>query len=407
MSTETQRPAEDVNAKLLPALRSLLQMALRRRKLVAVEAAALIVIVSVTAILLPNLYTATVAIMPPQGGSSSAAMLAQLGNLGALASMGGGGIGVKNPNDMQVALLKSRTTEYAMVERLQLQAEYHKRYVSSARARWEKMTSIDSGLKDGLIRLSVTDRDPRRAAELANGWVEEYQHVTAKLALTEAAQRRMFFEREVNGERDELERAEDNLKNTEDRTGVLELDGQSRALIASAALLRAQVAAKQVEIRAMREFATSENPDMARAEQELSGMEGQLAAMDVDSDHSTGDLIAPKGKVTQTGLEFARALREEKFHEAMYELLTRQYEVARVDEARQGSIVQVVDPAIPPDRPGSHYRLWIFFSGLVLALPLALITAWIVELVSIALGLRRRFGCWTAVLEHGWTGEAR
>jgi tyrosine-protein kinase Etk/Wzc len=407
VSTETQRPAEDINAKLLPALRSLLQMALRRRKLVAVEAAALIVIVSVTAILLPNLYTATVAIMPPQGGSSSAAMLAQLGNLGALASMGGGGIGVKNPNDMQVALLKSRTTEYAMVERFQLQAEYHKRYVSSARARWEKMTSIDSGLKDGLIRLSVTDRDPRRAAELANGWVEEYQRVTAKLALTEAAQRRMFFEREVNGERNELERAEDNLKNTEDRTGVLELDGQSRALIASAALLRAQVAAKQVEIRAMREFATSENPDMARAEQELSGMEGQLAAMDVDSDHSTGDLIAPKGKVTQTGLEFARALREEKFHEAMYELLTRQYEVARVDEARQGSIVQVVDPAIPPDRPGSHYRLWIFFAGLVLALPLALITAWIVELVSIALGLRLRFGCWTAVLEHGWTGEAR
>jgi uncharacterized protein involved in exopolysaccharide biosynthesis len=407
VSTQTQRLDEGVNAKLPPALWSLLQTALRRRKLVLVEAAALILCASVVAILLPSLYTATVAIMPPQGGSSSAAMLAQLGNLGALASMGGGGLGVKNPNDMQVALLKCRTTEYAMVERFQLQAEYHKRYVSSARARWEKMTSIDSGLKDGLIRLSVTDRDPQRAAELANGWVEEYRRVAAKLALTEASQRRMFFEREVNGERDELERAEDNLKDTEDRTGVLELDGQARALIASAALLRAQIAAKQVEIRAMREFATSDNPDMARAEQELSGMEGQLTAMDVDSDHPTGDLIAPKGKMTQTGLEYARALREEKFHEAMYELLTRQYEVARVDEARQGSIVQVVDPAIPPDRPGSHYRLWIFLAGLILAPPLALTTAWIVELVSIALGLRRRFGCWTAVLEHGWTGVAR
>jgi tyrosine-protein kinase Etk/Wzc len=407
VSTETQRPDEGVNAKLLPALRSLLQTALRRRKLVLVEAAALILFASVVAILLPSLYIATVAIMPPQSGSSSAAMLAQLGNLGALASMGGGGLGVKNPNDMQVALLKSRTTEYAMVERFQLQAEYHKRYISSARARWEKMTSIDSGLKDGLIRLSVTDRDPRRAAELANGWVEEYQRVTAKLALTEAAQRRMFFEREVNGERDELQRSEDNLKDTEDRTGVLELDGQARALIASAALLRAQIAAKQVEIRAMREFATSDNPDMARAEQELSGMVGQLTAMDVDSDHPTGDLIAPKGKMTQTGLEYARALREEKFHEAMYELLTRQYEVARVDEARQGSIVQVIDPAIPPDRPGSHYRLWIFLAGLIIALPLALLTAWIVELVSVALGLRRRLGCWTAVLEQGWIGEVR
>ena len=407
MSTETQRPDDGVNAKLLPALRSLLQTALRRRKLVLVETVALILFVSVVAILLPSLYIATVAIMPPQGGSSSAAMLAQLGNLGALASMGGGALGVKNPNDMQVALLRSRTTEYAMVERFQLQAEYHKRYVSSARARWEKMTSIDSGLKDGLIRLSVTDRDPQRAAELANGWVEEYRRVTANLALTEASQRRMFFEREVNGERDELERAEDNLKDTEDRTGVLEMDGQARALIASAALLRAQIAAKQVEIRAMREFATSDNPDMARAEQELSGMEGQLTAMDVDSDHATGDLIAPKGKMTQTGLEYARALREEKFHEAMYELLTRQYEVARVDEARQGSNIQIVDPAIPPDRPGSHYRLWIFFAGLVFALPLALVTAWIVELVSVALGLRRRLGCWTAVLEQGWTEEAR
>jgi uncharacterized protein involved in exopolysaccharide biosynthesis len=188
---------------------------------------------------------------------------------------------------------------------------------------------------------------------------------------------------------------------------VLELDGQARALIASAAQLRAQIAAKQVEIRAMREFATSENPDMARAEQELSGMEGQLAAMDVDSDHSTGDLIAPKGKMTQTGLEYARALREEKFHEAMYELLTRQYEVARVDEARQGSNIQVIDPAIPPDRPGSHYRLWIFLAGLFFAFPVALLTAWIVELVSITLGLRRRLGCWTAVLEQGWIGEAR
>jgi tyrosine-protein kinase Etk/Wzc len=407
VSTQTQRLDEGVNAKLPPALWSLLQTALRRRKLVLVEAAALILCASVMAILLPSLYTATVAIMPPQGGSSSAAMLAQLGNLGALASMGGGGLGVKNPNDMQVALLKCRTTEYAMVERFQLQAEYHKRYVSSARARWEKMTSIDSGLKDGLIRLSVTDRDPQRAAELANGWVEEYRRVAAKLALTEASQRRMFFEREVNGERDELERAEDNLKDTEDRTGVLELDGQARALIASAALLRAQIAAKQVEIRAMREFATSDNPDMARAEQELSGMEGQLTAMDVDSDHPTGDLIAPKGKMTQTGLEYARALREEKFHEAMYELLTRQYEVARVDEARQGSNIQVIDPAIPPDRPGSHYRLWIFLAGLFFAFPVALLTAWIVELVSITLGLRRRLGCWTAVLEQGWIGEAR
>jgi len=404
--TETLESAARTDKTLKSPLRSLLESALRHRRMVALLTTALIVIAAATAILMPDIYKASVVIVPPQSNSASAAMLAQLGNLGALASMDGG-LSIKNPNDMQVALMKSRTVEDAMVERFHLQAEYHKRYVSSACKRWEKMTTIENGLKDGLIRVSVTDRNPQRAAELANGWVEEYRKLIASLAVTDAAQRRLFFEREVNEERDALTHAEDNLKDTEQRTGVLELDGQSRALIASAAMLRAQVAAKQVEIRAMREFATNENPDMARAEQELTAMESQLAAMDVDSDHATGDLIAPKGKMTQAGLDYARALREVKFHEAMYELLTRQYEVARVDEARQGSTVQVVDPAIVPDRPGSHYGLWIFLAGIVFSLPLALVTAWIVDVIDGALRVRRRYGCWTAALEQGWTGATR
>ena len=406
MLTETLESATSANASLNPALRSLIQVALRHRKQVQLVTLILILLASAIAILLPSLYKASVVILPPQSNSTSAAMLAQLGNMGALASMGGG-LSIKNPNDMQVALLKSRTVEDAMIARFHLQAEYHKRYVSSARKRWERMTAIDNGLKDGLIHLSVTDRDPRRAAELATGWVDEYRRLTASLAVTEASQRRLFFERELNGARDELARAEDNMKDTQQRTGVLDLDGQARAMIASAAMLRAQVAAKEVEIRAMREFASGENPDLERAQQELTGMERQLAAMDVNGNRATGDLIAPKGKITQAGLDYARALREVKYREAMYELLTRQYEVARVDEARQGSLVQVVDPAVVPDRPGSHYRLWILIGGLVLAFPLALVTALIAEVIAVVRRLRRRYGCWTAVLERGWTGEAQ
>ncbi len=406
MPTETLQPATRTTVPLNPVLFSVVQAALRHRRQVLLVTLALILFASAMAVLLPDLYTASVVVMPPQSNSTSAAMLAEMGNLGALASMSGG-LSIKNPNDMQVALLKSRTVEDAMVARFHLQAEYRKRYVSAACKRWEKMTAVDSGLKDGLIRVSVADRDPRRAAELAGGWVEEYRRLTASLAVTEASQRRLFFERELSGARDELTRAEDNLKETEQRTGVLELDSQARAMIASAAMLRAQVAAKEVEIRSMREFATSENPDLARAEQELTGMESQLAAMDVDTDHATGDLIAPKGKITQAGLDYARALREVKYQEAMYELLARQYEAARVDEARQGPLVQIVDPAIVPDRPSSHYKLWIFIGGLVLAFPLALVTALIVEAISAARRLRRRYGSWMAVLEQGWTGDAR
>ncbi|MGA7340763.1 MAG: Wzz/FepE/Etk N-terminal domain-containing protein [Terracidiphilus sp.] len=399
MPAEAQEPDALALESAPSSLPIVIQVALRRRRLIWIASLAIAVLGGLVALLVPNRYTAMVVMMPPQqNGSSSASMLAQLGNLGALASAGGG-LSIKNPNDLQVSLLKSQTVEDAMVARYHLQALYHCRYLSTTRKHWERRTSIDNGLKDGLIRLSVTDGDPRRAAELANGWVEEYRRMTASLAVTEASQRRLFFERELEGARGELARAEEDLKETEQRTGVLEIDGQARAMIASAAALRAQVAAKQVEIRGMREFAAGENPDLVRAEQELSGMEGQLASMAVDSERSEGDISMPKGKITQAGLEYVRALREMKYREAIYDLLTRQYEVARVDEARQGALVQIVDPALVPDRPNSLYRIWIALGALLGALPLALLMACAAELAAVLGRYRRRFGSWTLALE--------
>jgi uncharacterized protein involved in exopolysaccharide biosynthesis len=396
--TESKEHIAPAELRFNPALLSLIQIALRRRKQVLALAAALVLAFSVTAAILPNLYTASVVIMPPQSGSTGAAMLAQLGSLGSLASSAA--LSIKNPNDLQVSLLKSHTVEDAMVDRFNLESEYRKRYLSSARKRWEKLTSVDNGLKDGLIRLTVTDPDPRRATELANGWVEEYRRLTASLAVTEASQRRLFFENELNGARDELTRAEDNLKDTQQRTGVIEIDGQTRALIASAAMLRAQVAAKEVEIHAMREFAANENPDPVQARQELGALEQQLTAMDVGSNNASGDLISPKGKVTQAGLDYERALRDVKYREAMYELLTRQYEIARVDEARQGAILQIVDPAMVPDRPSSQYRMWIVVAGLLLSLPLAVLMIAAFELFSNLSSSHRRSGSWLVACEE-------
>jgi len=398
MPKESQEQVAHADLEFNPALRSLLLIAMRRRRQVLVVASSLILIALVTAVLLPNLYMVSVVIMPPQGNSGGSAMLSQMGNLAALAS--GGGLSIKNPNDLQASLLKSHTVEDAMVERFQLQSEYHKRYLSTARKRWEKVTSVDNGLKDGLIRLSVTDHDPRRAAELANGWVEEYRHLTASLAITEASQRRLFFEKELNGARDELTRAEENLKDTEQRTGVIDVDGQTRALIASAAMLRAQVAAKEVEIRGMREFAANGNPDLVQAQQELSALERQLAATDVGNDNGPGDLVSGKGKLTEAGLDYERALRETKYREAMYELLTRECEAARVDEARQGSLIQVVDPAVTPDRPSSSYRMWIVMVGFLFSLPLAVLVIAVSELFINLGQSHRRSGSWVIACEE-------
>jgi len=404
--TEIQEPAASTSESLSGSLPPIMQVAFKRKSMIGIIALAIAALASVVALLLPDRYTATMLILPPQqGGSAGAAMIAQLGSMGAMASAAGA-MGIKNPNDLHVALLKSRTVENAMVARFHLQQLYRKRYLSTTRKRWERLTAIDSGLKDGLIRLSVTDRDPRRAAELANGWVEEYRRFTATLAVTEASQRRLFFERQLSGAREALERAEEEMKQTEQRTGVMELDGQAHAMIASAAVLHAQVVAKQVEIQAMRQFAADQNPDLERAEQELSSLEGHLASMDLDNDRHGGDLVTPRGKVTQSGLEYSKALREVKYREMVQDLLTRQYEAARVDEARQGSQVQIVDPAAVPDRP-SPYRLWIVLGALLGALPLALLIAQAAEWSNDLRGLRRRSGSWAAALEEVCAGGAR
>lgn len=337
----------------------------------------------VVAILLPNRYTATVVLLPPQSGgsSSSAAVMAQLSGVGALAASSGG-LGIKNPNEQQIAILKSRTVEDSMIRRFHLQSMYGRKYLSSTRKAWEWHAVAQSSIKDGLIRLVVTDKNPAMAAELANGWVEEYRYCSEALAVAEASQRRLFYEHELSLAHEALQNAENDLKRTEERTGVIDLDGQNRTMIASAAILRAQLEAKRVEVRAMREFAADQNPDLVRAEQEITALEGQLGEMDASAERKSGDLIAPRGTVTQSNLDYVRALREVKYQETIQDLLTRQYEGARVDEARQGALVQVLDPAVIPERPSSLYRLWIALGALLLAFPIGLAAVQIAERVS-------------------------
>jgi uncharacterized protein involved in exopolysaccharide biosynthesis len=399
MATQAYAPADSGSGPCSYSHLVWLRVAARRKKLVLFVAAAIVTLAFAAAILLPNRYTATVVLLPPQqSASAGTAMMAQLSSISAAAS-GTGALGIRNPNDQQVALLKSRIVEDAIVARFNLQALYGKRHVSSARKRWERETKAESGLKDGLIRLTVTDRDSHRAAEMADAWVEEYRRFTATLAITEASQRRLFYEQQLAGARDDLIHAEEAMKQTEQRTGVIDIEGQDRGLIASAGELRGELAAKQIEIKSMRQFAADGNPDLKRAEEEASGMEGQLAAMDADADRKTGDLIAPKGMMTEAAAEYENALREVKYRETIQDLLMRQYEGARVDEAREGPLIQVVEPAVPPDNP-SPYRLWILLAAFFSAFPLALVVAAVAEFAAILRHFRGLADSWTTAIER-------
>jgi tyrosine-protein kinase Etk/Wzc len=311
----------------------------------------------VVALLLPKSYQAEAVVMPPaQGTSMASMMMSQLTGMGGIASLAGGALGLKSQNDMYVSMFQSRVVEDHMIQRFGLAQEYHAKYMSDARKKLEGRSDIDGSGKDGLIHIKVTDHDPKRASELANGYIEEFQKLSEHLAITEAGQRRLFFEKELQQAKDNLGNAEEALVRTQQKTGMIELNSQSRALILAAASLQAQIASKEVEIRSMETFATSQNSQLVQAQQELAGLRAQLAKLGSSGTGNDADLVLPRGQVSEAGLEYVRKLRDVKYYETMFQFLAQQFEAAKLDEAKEGAIVQVVDPAITPDRRSFPHR---------------------------------------------------
>ena len=349
----------------------------QRKKLVGIVTAICTAVALLLAFALPQEYTATVIILPPQGNSSMSSMLAsQLEGVGgAVSGMAGSMLGAKNVNDMYVSMLKSRSVEDAVIQRYGLQSEYRKNYLAETRRALEKHTKIDGSTKDGLIRLNFWDRNPNRAAEVANGYVNQFRDLSQHLAITEASQRRVIFQSQLDKTKTDLENADEALKRTQLSTGMVQVDGQARAMIDSAARLRAQIVSKEVQIQAMRSYAGDENPALTQAQTELEGLRGQFDKLIGSKGGSADDVFLPKGAVPQAGLEYVRRLRDVKYYEAIFEVLARQLELAKVDEAREGAFIQVVDPAVPPEEKSFPKRGLLAITGVALGFTFGIMMA--------------------------------
>jgi tyrosine-protein kinase Etk/Wzc len=353
----------------------LIVLAARKRLIIWITGmfALLAIIIS---LLLPKSYTAAVVLLPPQQNSSlNNQLAAQLGSFGGVAaSLAGGSNLLRNPNDMYAAMFRSRVVEDAMISHFGLMQEYRKKYLSDARKKFEHCTIVDGSGKDGLIHISVEDRDPQRAADLANGYVDQFRDLSEHLAITEAGQRRLFFEKQLQQANQNLADAEESLKETEQKTGLIAIDAQTRALVESAASLRAQIVAKEVQIQAMQTYATGENAQLVEAQQELDSLHTQLARLGGGSDNS-GNIIVPKGQMTEAGVEYVRKLRDVRYYETIFDILARQFELAKLDEAKEGALIQVVDPAVPPDKRSFPKRGLIVVGSTMLGLFLGIFTA--------------------------------
>jgi tyrosine-protein kinase Etk/Wzc len=331
-----------------------------RRRMIAIVTFASLVAGMAIAFTLKPYFIATAVILPPQEQQSAAGvLLSQLGSLSGLGAASGMGLGMKSSSDMYMGILQSRTIADEIIDQFHLKTVYKTRIMEETRLVLKKKTQIESG-KDGLIRITVTDRDPGRASALANAYVKELYGMNSNLAMTEAAQRRVFFDQQLEGEKKALAAAEDDLRATPQRTGLIQLSGQAQMIIRTIADLRAQIASREVELQATRTFATEQNPDVARQQEEISAMRAQLAKLENDQARQVpGDTSVPAGQVPEDSLEYARKLREVKYHETLFDLLSRQFEAAKIDEAKSAPIIQVIDQAVPPDKKAGPHRLLI------------------------------------------------
>jgi uncharacterized protein involved in exopolysaccharide biosynthesis len=374
LDTERQQiltqDAQNLPAPELQLLDLLIILSKRRRFIVRFVLGAVVAAV-ITVCLIPNRYTAETVVMPPgQNSSMSSNLLSQMGG-GALASLAGGSLGIKNSGDLYVSLFRGRAIEDAMIQRFGLMQRYDKKRLSDARQKFESKSTVALGTKDGLIKITVTDSDPKMAADMANGYVEEFRKLSANLAISEASQRRAFFQQQLLEANQNLATAEEAMKQTQKTTGILQIDSQARSLIETAAVLRAQIAAQEVELQGMSSYATEKNPQVATAQQRLIALKAQLAKLSGTDATPGSSIIVPKGNIPEAGIEYIRKLRDVKYYETIMELIAKQFEMAKLDEAREGAIIQVSDIAVPPDKkswpPRTIIVLLAGFAAFILA----------------------------------------
>jgi len=289
---------------------------------------------------LPNVYKATTKLVPPQQQQSSAmALLSQIGGGASLP-------GMKNSNDLYIGMLKSRTIADRLVSNFQLAKAYEATSLDATRKTLEGNTTIAAG-KDGLISIDVEDLDPKRAANLANAYFSELLRLSKVLAVTEASQRRLFFEQQLETAKNNLAKAEVRLRGQLDASGVVNVDAASLAVIETTGRVRAQISAKEIQLSSMRAFLTPSNPDYRRAEEELNSLRAELSRL--ENGRKAEDQAPASADSRQAGSNNIQLLRDVKYYQMLYELLAKQYEVARLDEAKDPSIVQVLDPAVEPE----------------------------------------------------------
>jgi tyrosine-protein kinase Etk/Wzc len=376
IDSQVQQPQEDeLDAGPAIGVLDLLTWLGEGKRTIAWATGLAIVGALVVALVKAPVFTARTTLLPPtsqqQGGSAAA--LAALGSLGGLA----GGIVPKTPDELYVHLLKSDSVQRPLVTRFDLHKRYEVESYEVMRKKMQQYVRVSADKKSGVITLEVDDEDPKFAAELANAYAAELTRLLSRLAVSEAQQRRVFFDQQLKDTKENLVKAEQALRTVQEKSGMVVLDQQAEAIIKAVAELKTRIVEREVQLKVLRTSTTAQNPDVQRLNSELSALRGELARMEssvptgAKAGSAPGGIDIPIGKLPAAAIDYVRAVREVKFQETLLAGMLRQYEAAKLDEAKEGPVLQQVDVAQPPDRKSKPSRALIVLGAMLAALVLS------------------------------------
>lgn len=348
---KTCRPDDSDEINLLDLL---LVLAKRWRMIILVPFAVAVLTAGIT-LLMPNIYTAKTMIIPSDDGSGS--MSALMAQLGGLAGMAGGSLGGKTTADLYVTMLKSETIKDPIIDQFKLMEKYEAKLRSSVYLALDGATAISLGKKDGVITISFSDKDPAFAASIANEYVDQLGKLAAQLNMTGATNNRRFLEKQIAETKADLGKAEEELKVFQSKNKTISVPDQARATIEGVAQLRAQLAVKEVELGTLQRQFTDNSQEVKSAKAAVAHIRGQIAALEGKGGSSSS--LPQLGSVPQLGQEYLRLMREFKIQEAVLEMLTKQYELAQVSEAKDTSPFQLLEKAKVPERKSKPKRALI------------------------------------------------
>lgn len=348
----------------------------RRRFLIRVAVWGLITS-TVIAFLIPKRYESTASLMPPdsQSGSGMAMMAALAGKTGlGLGPLAGDLLGLHNSGALFTEILHSRTVEDRLIDRFNLRKIYGEKYEQDARKDLLKFTDVSEDRKSGVITITVTDRDPRRAAELAQAYVDELDRLVAEVSTSSARRERIFIEQRLQTVKQALDSASQQFSEYASKNAAIDITSQAKATVEEAATLEGQLIAAQSEMEGLEQIYSKNNVRVRSLEARIAELRAQLHKIggDTPSDAapgtpSSGTELPSIRQLPILGVKWADLYRETKTQETVYELLTQQYELAKIEEAKEIPVVKVLDPPNVPEKKSFPHRLYLMVLGLMLS----------------------------------------